>query len=302
MKIFLAVLLLVSSAFAADLQKNLDSLAADYHGKVALFAKDLKTGQTVAIDADEPVQTASVIKLPIMIEAFYLVKEGKLKLDQKITLTKDNQVPGSGVLQFMDSGLQLTLKDAITLMIILSDNTATNLVIDTVGIPNVNQRIAAMGLKNTYLYKKVFKPADGPMPADQKKFGLGKTTAREMAEAMESVYRCDLGDKDLCKTMLDILQHQQDRDSVPRYLESGDTSEKPSAIANKTGSLDDVRNDVALVETKSAPIVISAFTWDNQDQRWMPENAAQVLIANMARDVVSTWAPAGVKGPAAAKQ
>ena len=301
MKTFIVVLALTGSAFAADLQHDLAALAAKYQGKVALFAKDLKTGKTVAVDADEPVQTASVIKLPIMIEAFYQVKAGKLKLDQKLPLTKDNQVPGSGVLQFMDPGLQVTLKDAVTLMIILSDNTATNVVIDAVGIPSVNQRLATLGLKNTYLYKKVFKPAEGPTPPDQKKFGLGKTTAREMAEAMESIYRCDLGDKDLCKTMLEILRNQQDRNSVPRYLESGDTSEKPSAIANKTGALDDVRNDVALVETKSAPIVISVFTWDNKDQRWTPENDAELLIANMAKNVVAAWAPGGLKGPAAAK-
>ena len=230
------------------------------------------------------------------------MKQGKLRLEQRLALTKDNQVPGSGVLQFMDPGLQPTLKDVLTLMVILSDNTATNVAIDAVGIPAVNQQLSAIGLKNTYLYKKVFKPAEGPMPPDQKKFGLGKTTAREMAEAMESIYRCDLGDKDLCKTMLDILQHQQDRDSIPRYLESGDTSEIPSAIANKTGALDDVRNDVALVETKSAPIVISAFTWDNKDQQWTPENSAELLIGNMAKAVVDAWAPAGVKGPAAVKK
>lgn len=302
MRLLILILALVSTATAADLQKDLDALASQYQGKVAFFAKDLKTGQTVAVDADEPVQTASVIKLPIMIEAMYQVKQGKLRLDQQLTLTKDNQVPGSGVLQFMDPGLRVTLKDAMTLMIILSDNTATNLMIDAVGIKNVDDRLTAMGLKNTYLYKKVFKPAEGPMPPDQKKFGLGKTTAREMAQAMESIQRCDLGDKDLCKTMLDILRNQQDRDSVPRYLESGDTSEIPSAIANKTGALDDVRNDVALVETKSAPILISAFTWDNKDQSWTPDNAAEVLIAKMAKGVVTAWAPGGVKGPAATKQ
>src|SRR5512146_259293 len=118
MRLLILILALVSTATAADLQKDLDALASQYQGKVAFFAKDLKTGQTVAVDADEPVQTASVIKLPIMIEAMYQVKQGKLRLDQQLTLTKDNQVPGSGVLQFMDPGLRVTLKDAMTLMII----------------------------------------------------------------------------------------------------------------------------------------------------------------------------------------
>lgn len=291
----LTLILLASTAWAADLQKQLESMAAQHQGKVSLFAKNLKTGETVALDPDRPVETASVIKVPIMIEAFYQVKAGKLSLDKKVTLTKDNQVPGSGVLTFMQPGLELTLEDAITLMMILSDNTATNLVIDQVGIPAVDARIAAMGLKNTYLYKKVFKPPVGPVPADQKKFGLGKTTAREMAQAMESVQRCDLGDQALCKKMIGIMSNQQNRNMIPHYIETGDTSETASAIADKVGSENKVRNDVALVFTKAGPIVISAFTYDNQDQSWTAENQAEQLIAHMAKVIVDAWAPKGLR-------
>ena len=197
------------------------------------------------------------------------------------------------MLPFLHSGLELTLEDAIVLMIIRSDNTATNLVIDEVTIPAVNARLATMGLKNTYLYKKVFKPPEGPVPADQKQFGLGKTTAREMAAVMESIERCDLGDAALCRRMIEILKNQQDRSMIPHHLETVDTSEEPSTIANKTGALDDVRNDVALVETAGGPIVISAFTYDNQDQRWNSDNEAELLIARMAQAIVQAWAPKG---------
>ncbi len=284
------ILLLLATplALGANLQKDLDKMAAQHAGKVALFAKNLKTGATVAIDADEPVQTASVIKLAIMIEAFYEAKAGKVKLEERLKLTQDNQVPGSGVLAQLDPGLEPTLKDAITLMMIVSDNTATNMVIDRIGIAPVNARIAAMGLKNTYLYKKVFRPAEGPMPADQKKFGLGKTTAREMAEAMESVQRCDLKDQALCDQMLKILRAQQDQGMIWRYIQLGEDS-PVTAIGDKIGKLDAVRNDVALVTTKTAPMVISIFTWDNKDQRWMPENDAEVLIANLAKRIVEEW-------------
>jgi beta-lactamase class A len=298
MKKLVVLLLLANCAFAADLQKQLDSMAATFHGKVALFAKNLKTGATVAIRADEPVQTASVIKLPIMVEAMYEVQAGKHRLDERLKLTKDNQVEGSGVLMLLEPGLQPTLQDAITLMIVLSDNTATNVVIDAIGIPAVNARLAAMGLKNTYLYKKVSLPPIPPVPPEQKKFGLGKTTAREMAEVMESIQRCDLKDAGLCAKMLEILRNQQDRCGIPRYIEFVDTSETPAAVANKTGALDDVRNDVALVTTKSAPIIISAFTWDNQDQRWTCDNGAQLLIARMAEAIVKAWSPKGVAAPA----
>ena len=99
---------------------------------------------------------------------------------------------GSGVLLFLDTPASLTLKDVLTLMVIMSDNTATNLAIDKLGLDAVNARIAWMGLKDTHLYKKIGKPASGPMPADQPKFGLGKTTPREMAAVMERIGRCEL--------------------------------------------------------------------------------------------------------------
>src|SRR5579864_3740941 len=195
MKQLLAIVLLASSAPAANLQKQLNKMAAHFHGKVGLYAINMKTGDTVAIEPDQPVQTASVIKLPIMVETFAEVAAGKRSLQDKLVLTKENQVPGSGILAQLQPGLELTLYDAVVLMMDLSDNTATNLVIDHIGIPAVNTRIKAMGLKDTYLYKKVFKPAEGPMPPDQPKFGLGKTTAREMAEVMESVEGCAAGAK-----------------------------------------------------------------------------------------------------------
>lgn len=286
------ILLLAAApaALGADLQKDLDSMAARHAGKVALYAKNLKTGATVAISADEPVQTASVIKLPIMIEAFYQAKAGKVRLEERLRLTKDNQVPGSGVLTQLQPGLEPTLLDAITLMIIVSDNTATNMVIDRIGIAAVNARIAAMGLKNTYLYKKVFVPADGPMPPEQKRFGLGKTTAREMAEAMEGVQRCDLKDQALCDQMLAIMRRQQDQGMIPRYITTGETGQA-TAIGDKIGKLDAVRNDVALVTTKAAPLVISIFTWENKDQRWALDHEAELLIARMAKRIVEEWAP-----------
>lgn len=293
----LCSLLLSASTFAAtdaSLQTKIESMAAQHHGKVAVYAVNLKTGESIAINADTPVATASVIKLPILVEAMEQVKAGAHKLSDKITLQKDGVVQGSGILQFFDTPLDITFKDALTFMIIESDNTATNLVIDHVGLKNVNQRITQMALKDTYLYKKVYKPATGPMPADQKKFGLGKTTAREMAKVMESIVRCDLKDQKLCDAMLYMLRNQQYRNLVPHYIETSDTSEGLSLIANKTGSLDAVRNDVAVVYSKAGPIIISAFTYDNEDKSWNNDNAAELLVARMARTIMESWSPQGL--------
>lgn len=274
------------------LQQQLEAMIREHKGKAAIYAHDVKTGRVVAVNADEPTQTASVIKLPLMLEIFAEAKDGKLKLSDELPLLKQNQVPGSGILQFLHAGLNTTVEDCVVLMIELSDNTATNQLIDKVPLANVNARLAAMGLKNTYFYKKVFKPAEGPMPADQKKFGLGKTTAREMGELMESIERCDLQAPELCKRMVDILKHQTVLNMIPRYIQTADTTEKPASVANKTGSLDDVRNDVAIVYAASGPIIISAFTWDNADHSWTADNAAEMLIARMARSIVTAWSSA----------
>jgi len=292
--LLLAFLFVVGSIRADELSQKLQQLIAAHDGKVGIYAKNLKTGQTVAINEDEVVQTASVIKLPLMLQAYQQVKAGRLKLTDPVVLNKENQVPGSGVLATLDPGLKLTLKDTITLMMIVSDNTGTNLTIDAVGLKPTNEMLSRMGLKNTYFFKKVYKPAEGPMPPDQKRFGLGKTTAREMAAVMESIYKCDLGDRELCKQMIWIMRNQQYRDMLPRYLEQADASEDLSAIADKIGALDEVRNDVALVFTKNGPVVISIFTHDNADQSWTPENKAEILIGHLARAIVDAWSPQGL--------
>ncbi len=266
----------------AALQARLQALAARYDGKVAIYATDLRSGKTAAIDPDTPVPTASVIKLTILFEALKQVQEGRASLGDRLTLTKDNQVGGSGVLGLFDTPLIVTLKDALTMMVVVSDNTATNLAIDRLGLQNIDARITSLGLKDTWLYKKVFLPAPPNAPADQKVFGLGKTTAREMAEVMQHFATCDAFPKPLCDAALSMLKNQSDRDAIPRYLGSLD-------VANKTGALDDVRNDVAIVYAKNGPIIISAFTYGNKDQSWTPDNAGQLLIARMARAIVDGW-------------
>jgi beta-lactamase class A len=115
-----------------------------------------------------------------------------------------------------------------------------------------------------------------------------------MGKVMESIYRCDLGDHDLCTQMITIMRNQQYRNMVPRYIESEDTSEDLSAIADKIGALDEVRNDVALIYTKKGPIVISIFTYDNADKSWTPENSAEMMMGRMAKLIVQTWSPMGL--------
>lgn len=286
------------------LEQRLRTRAESFHGKVALYAVQLNTGRSVSLDADRPVQTASVIKLALLYEAMEEVKSGKLRWDQKITLKPGDAVSGSGVLTFFDAPLTLTLKDVLSMMVIVSDNTATNLAIDTIGVGAVNARMEEIGLHSTHLYKRVMKPPTEPMPADQAKFGLGKTTAREMAALMTRIGRCQLepgeapqtlspADTAVCDVALSMLRNQFYRNTIPRFLEGVDTSETGSAIASKTGSLDAVRNDVAIVAGKSGPMVISVFTYNNEDTSWTTDNTGERMIADAAREIVQAWSPEG---------
>jgi beta-lactamase class A len=291
------LLLLLGMTDTTALQKSVELLASAHRGRVALWAKNLTTGETLALEADTPVKTASVIKLAIMIDAFMEVKEGKRGLTDAVVLRDDEKAFGSGAFHFMHDGLQLTLEDTIWNMMIFSDNTATNLMIDTLGTAAVNERLKRLGFESTWLYKKIGRPATEPMPADQKQFGLGKTTARDMGRLLEWLARCGPGDEIVCRKMTWIMRNQQDRTMLARYLETQDTTEQdtPSYVAAKLGALDEVRNDVGIIYSKAGPIVIAVFTWDNEDRRWTPENEAVRLIATIAREIVAAWSPAGMQ-------
>jgi beta-lactamase class A len=276
------------------LQNQMNTYARHHRGKVSLFAKQLRTGRTVALNPDVPVNTASVIKLPIMLEAMHQVKEGRVSFNDMLPLRKEDQVSGSGVLLLFHTPAEINFETAIVLMITQSDNTAANLVLAHVGRENVNRRLQTMGLQSTVSIRPISRPKEGDQSPELKPFGIGRTTAREMAAVLESIERCDLADQKLCARMVDILQHQFWRNCIPHYLEDADTTEVASHVANKTGSLDHVRNDVGIVYTKNGPIVISAFTYENVDTSWTPENEGELLIARMAKAIVDGWAPDGL--------
>jgi beta-lactamase class A len=303
----LAAALSATAQQDTQLDQQIKSIAAAHHGHVSLYAHNLRTGQSASLLPDEPVQTASVIKMGILLDAAEQMRAGRATLDERIVLTKANQVEGSGVLGELTAPIALTFGDTLRLMVILSDNTATNMAIDRLGLANINATLRAAGLHQTVLYKKVYVPATGPMPSDQPKFGLGKTTAREMASIMERVATCRLAldntaplpvDGKICGAILEMLRNQQDRDSLPRYLETLDTSEAGSAIGNKTGALNQVRNDVAIISSKAGPIVIAAFTWENADQRWTGDNEAEQTLGKLAKAVVDRWSPEGLDAAA----
>lgn len=288
-----------------SLQQTLEFIAGLHHGDVALFAENLKTGETVGIRPDEAVPTASVIKLAILYAAMQQVRAGAARLDDPLIMRKNDQVPRSGVLLFFDTPMTLTLKDALTMMIVLSDNTATNLVIDYIGFAAINSCIQKIGLKNTCLYRKALRPAEASAPDDHKRFGLGKTTPREIAQLMQKIISGNFseqgapsraGDEYLRDLMLYMLRNQFYQGSIPRYLGAMYT-DTDSLIANKTGELNAVRNDVAAIDSNNGMLILSIFTYNNHDQSWSVENEGCLTIAKLAKAIVSAWSPEDLQNP-----
>src|SRR5262249_42901875 len=181
------VCLLSAAPPAPDtLETRLVPLAKAHKGKVAIAVKHLVSGESFFYNADEVMPTASLIKLPILIEAYLQAIERKVKLTDPVTLHEADKVPGSGILtaNFSD-GATFPLRDAIGLMVVFSDNTATNLVLDRIGIKPVNERMKVWGLKQTRLNRKVFRGDSTSVdPMRTKKYGLGSTTAREMVRLL----------------------------------------------------------------------------------------------------------------------
>jgi beta-lactamase class A len=269
------------------LGRKLAVITSSFGGKVTFAAVDLKTGEHFGIAAKRPVATASVIKLPVMVEAFYQIQEGKLQWSQKVKETAFDRVRGSGILQDLSQQITLTLGDAITLMIDLSDNTASNMVIRTVGIDAVNARMRRLGLKHTKLFGYVFHEKDSADP-EAKKFGLGETTANDMIYLLTLIKQHHILAPVACEQMLKILSKQRAIDAFPRYTSSlsGVTWE------HKTGALDNLRNDVGIAETPAGPIVMAGFAYDSPDHQWTADNAALLVLGHLAQAAIAHFLPA----------
>jgi beta-lactamase class A len=271
--------------------RRLEALAADHKGKVAIAVKHLGSGETWALNADDVMPTASLIKLPIMAEVYFQSKAGKVKLEDSVTLAKDDMVQGSGILtDHFSPGASFSLRDAVRLMIVYSDNTATNLVLEKVGIKAVNERMAGLGLKETRINAKVFKGSTTSVdPARTKQYGLGSTTAKEMLTLLESLHKEDLVSADASKAMLEHLKKCDDKEKFPRFLPKGVT------VAHKTGSVNASRTDAGILYFNGGPVAVCVLTNENEDKTWTADNAGNKLCADVAKAVVDHYL---VKPPA----
>ena len=286
-----SILLLVSlgspyRAEAPTLEERLAPLAKEHKGKVAIAVKHLGNGQGWTLNGDEVMPTASLIKFPLLIELYWQVAEGKLNLTDMLTLKDSDKVPGSGILTtHFSEGATFSVKDCCRLMIAFSDNTATNMILDKIGIPSANKRVAELGCPNTRINAKVFLGSKTSIdPERTKKYGLGSTTANEMIKLLELVHEGKVVSKDACKEMLEHLKKCEDKDMFPKLLP------EKTVVAHKTGSVTGVRTDAGIIYTPGGPVAVCVLTMDNEDKSWRPDNAGNVLCARVAREVYHYFA------------
>ncbi|CAN5500364.1 serine hydrolase [soil metagenome] len=288
---FLLITPMLQGCTTADPPDPIAAIAAGLPGEVGLFAKHLETGETLQINADSRFPTASVIKVAVLAEAFRRAAEGTLSFDERIAVPSSVRVGGAGILGELDDGVELTLGDLTRLMIVLSDNSATNVLVERLGAARINETMRGLGLEQTRIFRPTFR--DGRPDVDpelEREFGLGMSTPREMATLMERIVLGEAVSAGASGEMRAILNRQQDRLMIPRRLPAG------VRVGNKTGTDQEkqpdtsgrrghIRNDVAIVETPAGVYVLAIFIRRIHDPSWTPDNAALLTGADLSRAV-----------------
>ncbi len=282
-----AALILIAGALPAETwQDAVKARIAAFPAHVSLYARNLETGAELAIRAGDPVRTASTIKLPILCAVHDLVASGKATWTGVLTVRPRDKVSGSGILgSEISDGVQLPLRDITNLMIVLSDNTATNMVLERFTADAVNAYLDRIGLPATRSMRKirgdgaVLQEAEGWSAAgrlpENEKYGIGRSTPRDMVAILQRLDKGEIVSPRDSAEILEVMQRCQDSDGVRRKLPG-------IPIANKTGALDALRSEVALVYSKGGKIAI-AITVDGMAQPdWSPDNPGALLIADLA--------------------
>jgi beta-lactamase class A len=275
---------------AGPLDAKVRARIAKTKGTVSLSAKNLDSGATYALNPDAKVRTASTIKLPVMVECYKAVADGRAQWSTELLLRDEDKVSGSGVLFEFSHGAKIFLRDAMHLMIVVSDNTATNLILDKLTANAVNKTMDALGLPDTRSLRKVRGDgtrlkaptgwSDAGLKEENKKYGLGVSTPREMVKLLELLEQGKVVSPAASKEMIDVLKRQQLRDGIART-----TGENP-AVASKTGSLDRLRADVGIVYTPKGRIAMAITIDDLAATDYSPDNPGLFLISDVSKLLV----------------
>jgi beta-lactamase class A len=252
----------------ARLQANIEQIASGVDTHFGIYVKCLDTNEEIAINADEQMDTMSVIKIPLLVEAFRQMGEAKFKLDDRYTLKNADKRPGTGVMRSFDEGATFSMKDVLTLMIIVSDNTATDLAFAKVGGP-----LAVNTLMDNYGFKSIratgyasdwfaaLRDAGSAVKFhNARKTAFGLSSPREMGRLLEKIAKGEAVSPQASEQMLNMMRGQLYRSRLPRYVSGYD-------LPHKTGDfVPYIANDVGVLINGQHKIVISVFT-DKQDMR-----------------------------------
>ncbi|MCB4791638.1 MAG: class A beta-lactamase-related serine hydrolase [Elusimicrobia bacterium] len=254
------------------MMKDLNKRSQHFRGDVAILVKDLLTNETVKINSDKLYPSASLVKIPIMAAVFEAQREGKLNLSDKLVLKGSQKVYSRKGLYRKRAGKKFTIRELVERMIITSDNTATNVLVDALGFGYINQKFTEFGLKDTDLRR-------GIMELKWRKLGIENyTTAEDMTYLLEQIYHSKIVDEESCKEMLDILKRQKINDRIPYLLPT------TLDIAHKTGTLDDTISDVGIIFTPKGDFIVCVLTQNIRSLRM-----AKKLIRNVAADAYSYY-------------
>ncbi len=262
----------------ATMETAVRKKVAAFRGEVGLVIRDLGTGWTIQIDPDKAFPAASMVKVPIMAACLEAKMEGRLSLEDRMTLKRSDKTLGSGLLRRKRSGSVFTVDQLVELMVAHSDNTATNMLIDRLGLDYLQESFRAMGLERTNLARKM-------MDFDSRGKGIENyTTAREMADILERMYRKDCLSPEVSGMSLDYLKSQKVNDRIPRLLP------KNVVVAHKTGLEREVCHDAGIVFTEHGDFLISVFTRTTRGPR-----TAKSLIASVSALAYKVYGPGPAK-------
>jgi len=284
--LFLAALSAAAQTPDSALLQSLHHRIADFPGSVSLYAKNLDTGASIGIRETEPVRTASTIKLTIMLAVFDAVARGQAKWTEPLTITARDKVSGSGVLgtEFTE-GVQIPLSDVMHLMIVLSDNTATNMILERFSADSVNAYLDKIGIRTTRSLRKVVGngeasgfSAAGKLP-ENRKYGIGVSCPRDMVTILEKLEHGEIVSPDASREMIAVLKRCQDTTGMRRSL-------RGIPVANKTGALDALRSELGVAYSKGGRIALSITVDGIPQPDWTPDNAGSLMIADLAKILV----------------
>ena len=306
--------ILLAAALSATASKGIQAQVAAkvkaFHGEMGIYAKNLGTGETIAVNADQRFPTASLIKVAVMAEVFRQMGEGKFAKTTPVTLRDDDKAGDETVpLNMLHNGTVLTVGDLLHFMIAYSDNTATNLLVGLVGTANVDKLLDSYGLTKTRLYRPTFRDGHADvLPQEETEYGLGSTTPREAATLMELIADGKVVSRSACDDMIALLSQQQDRAMIPRALPF---ATQEILVANKTGWDEeklpdargfkgDVRNDAAYVKSSKARYVLAICARRIADKSPGVDSEALKTggeISRLIYDAFSAKAPASSAKP-----